>query len=142
MEGGDQSELPRVNHFLPSPACVDWVCPWDLRKARRKGQMRREVSICSPLAHPFILSSLAHATTHSSSKISLRESRLQSVFFFFSKTECIGRDTNQLQLNVANAVIAKCRSDVGAQLCFVGTRWDREFKIGLYQRNDMSDEEV
>lgn len=64
------------------------------------------------------------------------------VFFFFSKTECIGRDTNQLQLNVANAVIAKCRSDVGAQLCFVGTRWDTEFKIGLYQRNDMSDEEV
>lgn len=61
-------------------------------------------------------------------------------FFFFSKTECIDRDTSQLQLSVANAMVAKGCSDVGTQRCLVRTRWDREFKIGLYQRNDMSDE--
>lgn len=49
--------------------------------------------------------------------------------FFFSKTECIGRDTNQLQLNVANAMIAKCYNDVGARVCFIRTRRDREFMI-------------
>lgn len=33
MEGADLSELPRVNHFLQGPACVDWACPWELCKA-------------------------------------------------------------------------------------------------------------
>lgn len=141
MEGGDQSELPRVNHFLPSPACVDWVCPWDCAKQGGKAKCEERFPFALPLLIP---SSLAHSLMQ---QLTLRQRCLLEkegfkVFFFFSKTECIGRDTNQLQLNVANAVIAKCRSDVGDQLCFVGTRWDREFKIGLYQRNDMSDEKV
>lgn len=78
-----QSELPRVNHFLPGPVCVYWAFPWDLHKTERPND-KRDFSLLSPaLIHSctHLFSLLIHAIIRSLANMFLEKEGFYTFFF-------------------------------------------------------------